>query len=273
MLKSDKRTILTEQQLFDLKKEVQHFIKILLLELRPQVKEAKDILFVYAMARSSVFLDSIFSLWKEQHYSDCFILHRAQIERLFTLYHIIDTNTVKEFDDWSFIQNYDIRNKAKSDIEYKHNLIPEFWKESRRRIERYQALKKLGVTWKRPDGKLLEEIAKKHGLPELYRYGYTYASGFVHPLSSDGEIEFGLVTGIEPKNTPNLDYTSILTNTMFVCTFLLKYSLDESSFRWHDSVFKFVDETIKFISTGDSNHLYHIRIIEEIILHGLPIFK
>ena len=273
MVKSDKRTVLTSDQLFSLKGDVQHFIKILLLELRLKVKEPKDILFVYAMARSSIMIQSIFDLWKKKHYSDCFILHRAQIERLLTLYHIIDTKSVIDFDDWSFIQNYENRNKAKSDINYKHNLIPEFWEESRHRIERYQSLKKAGVSWKRPDGKVLEEIATKHGLYELYKFGYSFASGYVHPLSSDGEVEFGLVTGIKPRNEVELDYTSILTNTMFVCTFLLKFALDESTFRWHDSVFKFVDETIRFISTGESNHPFHTQIIDEIILHDYPIFK
>jgi DNA-binding protein HU-beta len=273
MLKSDKRTILTSDHLYGLKNDVQHFIKILLLEVRPHIKEAKDILFAYAMARASIMIQSIFDLWDKKHFSDCFILHRAQIDRLLTLYYIIDTDSVIDFDDWSFIQNYENRNKAKSDINYKHNLIPEFWIESRRRIERYQSLKKAGVSWKRPDGKSLEEIAKKHNLYELYKFGYSYASAYVHPLSSDGEVEFGLVTGIKPRNKVELDYTSILTNTMFVCTFLLKFALDESTFRWHDSVFKFVDESIKYIASGNSKHNEHLKLIEEIILHDYPIFK
>ena len=165
------------------------------------------------------------------------------------MYYLIDTNSIKDFDDWSFIQNFENRNKAKSDKEQNHFLNKEFWKESTKRIEKYHRLKAEKVEWKRPDSKTFEDIAKKHNAHFLFKYGYQYASGYVHPLSSDGEDEFEIVTGIKGKRSIEMDATPIIRNSVVVLILMLRFSLNEMKFEWKENVFKFLNRIKIFYQT------------------------
>ena len=273
MEKSDIRITHTYEDYLELTTTIQKLIKIMLLELRTEVKEFKDIMFLYSLARAGVQIESILDLWELQHYSDCLILYRTQVERLLTLHYLIDSDTIQEFDEWSFIQNYENRNKAKSDREHSKFLVNKFWTESRRRIEKYQRLKKENVTWTRPSSSKLEEIAKKHDLLFLYKYGYKYASGFVHPLSSDGEEEFGLVTGIQPKNGKQFDTIPIINNSIVVLIFIVKLALDETNFSWNEYVFKVLNSAEDFIVEHSPDYKEHMKVVEYMIENDIKIYK
>lgn len=254
-LKSDNRLILSENEITDLKNEIVKTVHIVLKALRFQAREKKDIMLMYSLARAIVQIESVFALFKMNHDSDCLILYRTQVERLLTLYHIIDTNTVSEFDDWSFIVNFEERNGAASDIEHRNFLNKSFWEESEKRKIKYQRLKESGVKWKRPSASEFEVIAKKHRALDLYKYGYKYASGFVHPLSNDGELEFGLVLGIKPNGKPDLDRRPIISNALVVLILIFELSLNEFSFKFNDLFFQFKDSCKESIRNGSKDYI------------------
>lgn len=271
--KSDIRIILDSKELSELKSDLKHLIKIILLELRTEVRAYKDIMFLYALARAIVQVESIFQLWELKHISDCLILYRTQVERLLNLYYLIDTNSIKEFEDWSFIQNFDMRNKAKSDQEQNQYLDKTFWNESPQRIKRYEKLKSRKIKWKRPNSSTLEETAKKHNIYFLYKYGYKYASGFVHPLSSDGEEEFELVTGIKAKGKPELDTTPILFNSIIVLLAVIRLFVNESSFECHVSVSQTLRGVENYLHEKNADYKNYLKNIEDLILDDNKIFK
>lgn len=273
MQKSDIRITHNYEEYLELTSIIQRLIKIVLLELRTEVKELKDIMFLYALARASIQIESILHLWNLQHYSDCLILYRTQVERLLTLHYLVDSNTIKEFDDWSFIQNYENRNKAKSDREHAQFLIKDFWTESRKRIEKYQRLKSEDVSWKRPNPDTLEKVAKEHDIHFLFKYGYKYASGFVHPLSLDGEDEFGLVTGISPKSKNNFDTTPIINNSIVVLILIVKLALNEINFSWNEYVFKVLNSSEDFIRDRNLDYKEHMKVVEYMIETDFKIYK
>jgi hypothetical protein len=271
MEKSDTRIKHTKEEYLDLVSVLQRLIRIVILEIREEVRELTDILFLYSLARACVQIDSIFRLWDLEHYSDSLILYRTQVERLLTLHYLVDTKTIKEFDDWSFIENYENRNNAKSDQEHNQFLTKEFWTESRERIEKYQRLKKEKVSWKRPDSSQLEDIARKHNLLFLYKYGYRYASGFVHPLSSDGEAEFELVTGIKAKNKKENDTTPIINNSVVVLIFIIDLALNETNFEWNEYVFKILSSSKDFIENKSLDYKENMKIVEYMIENNYKI--
>ena len=174
---------------------------------------------------------------------------------------------------WSFIENYENRNKAKSDQEHNQFLTKEFWAESRKRIEKYQKLKKEKVSWKRPNSSQLEDIAKKHDLLFWYKYGYRYASGFVHPLSSDGEAEFELVTGINAKNKKENDTTPIINNSVVVLIFIIELALNETNFEWNEYVFKILSSSKDFIENKSLDYKENMKIVEYMIENNYKIYK
>ncbi len=270
---SDNRVILTFEEFSYLKHQIVDFIKIILRELRTEVRDIKDILFMYSLARAVVQIESIFQLYKLNHYSDCLILYRTQVERLLTLYYLIDTNTIQEFDDWSFIQNFEARNKAKSDVEQKNHLNKQFWQESPKRISRYKKLKEQGVNWERPTSNEFEEIAVKHNALWLYKYGYKHSSGYVHPLASDGAEEFGFVTGIQPRGKIELDYTPIISNATVVFILIVDFALNEMNFEWIGYVFKFIESIKEYIQNGSTKYWEYKNTIDNYIKENSPIFR
>ena len=273
MKKSDTRINHSTEDYFEIISVLRRLIKIILLELRTEVSDLKDIMFLYALARASTQIDSILQLWKLKHYSDCLIIYRTQVERLLTYHYLLDTNTIKDFDDWSLIQNFENRNRAKSDKAQSPYLTKKFWAESRIRIERYQRLKAQETTWKRPDSNTLEEIARKHDLEFFFKYGYKYASGFVHPLSSDGEHEFGLVTGIDPRSAEEYDTTPILNNSLIVFILIIELALNESSFEWNEYVFKVITDCTDYIKDRTGDYKETMKVVEYMVNTNFKIYK
>src|ERR1035437_2675784 len=129
------------------------------------------------IARADTMVRGIFRLWEIHDYADCWILHRALLDRLF---HLDDLNQKNEFDvfnDWSFKVLYEAADRLRSDSTLKgktkglvEDLTPE-------RKARYHRLVKNAPAWRRPKA---EDAAKRMGLTLLYRYGYDYASRYVH---------------------------------------------------------------------------------------------
>jgi hypothetical protein len=259
MLKSDKRECLDASDYFNVVEDFKILTQAILLLMTPLNKDKKDVFITYTISRNMILLESIAQLWENRHYNDCLILYRAQIDRLLHMYHLIDNNEIEVFDDWSFIQNFETRNNIKSNEQLKEYLIRDFWNEPKYRIERYKRLKQAKVIWRRPD---LSKVAKARNVDYLYKFGYDMASGFVHPLSSDGELEFSLLTGLEKTNKIDLDYSAIIHNSIATYLLILHEGLSAVRYRWRSEFFDYVD-SVQALLNGEESH--HREILYDIL--------
>jgi hypothetical protein len=272
-LLSDTRPMLSTEEMIAMKNSISDFVVYILGELREKVDNRKDFLFMYSLSRAVVQVDAIASLYQKKYYSDCRILYRTQIERLLTLHYLIDSNTIEDFDDWSFIQVFEERNKVKSDITRNQLLNKKFWEEGKERVEKYKLLKKNRVTWERPNSSKLEEISKQHGVHVLYKYGYKSASGEVHPIASDGFEEFGLILGLKPQGYPEYDNRPILNNALSVFIEIVIFILNEIDFEWFEPVSMFLESCKKSLRSGTTEYEVNKKIIDMAVAKKFPIYR
>jgi hypothetical protein len=198
------------------------------------------------IARSITTVDSVFALWRAEHYQDCWILHRALMDRLFHLQHLIDTNTFEEFDEWSFVQQIEANHRLKSDPEFAAKTHSEDLATSSAQLERYRQLKKRGISWRRPRA---EDMAKKMEMPFLYRYGYDYASSHVHPMANDGQQDFYRIAGLE-SSVGFPEQMAVIINTVLVATMVVQTGLNGSGLRWRAIVYDALEQIRQYVG-GD----------------------
>jgi hypothetical protein len=131
------------------------------------------------IARAYTMVRGIFRLWEIKDYGDCWIVHRALLDRLFHLHALNDNDQFDLFDDWSFKMQYEAANRVRSDPALAGQLKGLVDDLTTERKVRYQRLVKNQPSWRRPKA---EDAAKAMDLTFLYRYGYDYASRHVHPI-------------------------------------------------------------------------------------------
>ena len=102
------------------------------------------------IARADTMVRGIFRLWEISDQADCWILHRALLDRLFHLYDLNQKDQFEVFDDWSFKMLYEAAGRLRSDPDLKgkidglvEDLTPE-------RKSRYHRLVKDPPNWHRP---------------------------------------------------------------------------------------------------------------------------
>ena len=108
-----------------------------------------------------------------QRYQDCWVLHRALLDRLFHLAHLNRNSEFEIFDDWSFLQQWNANHRVRSDstLRFTARNGPAFRSDPAQDSRARQLLAK-NVEWKRPKP---EAVAKVSKLLPLYRFGYDYA--------------------------------------------------------------------------------------------------
>ncbi len=67
------------------------------------------------IARADTMVRGIFRLWEINDHADCWILHRALLDRLFHLDELSQKNQFDEFNDWSFKMLYEAAGRLRSD--------------------------------------------------------------------------------------------------------------------------------------------------------------
>jgi hypothetical protein len=133
----------------------------------------RDLIVRNFIARADTMVRGIFRLWEIKDYGDCWIIHRALLDRLFHLHALNDHNQFDSFDDWSFKKQYEAANRLRSDPDLKgqlKGLVDDLTIEQK---ARYQRLVKTPPDWDRPKA---EDVAKAMGLTFLYTYGYDFAT-------------------------------------------------------------------------------------------------
>ena len=206
----------------------------------------RDLIAQNFIARADALVGGIFRLWEIQDYGDCWILHRALLDRLFHLHVLNKENQFDVFDDWSFKMQYEAANRVRSDPAMKDRLAEAVEKATPEQKARYQRLVKDPPKWRRPRP---EDVAKDMDLSFLYTYGYDFASAHVHPMANDGQQDFFRITRLEPAPAFP-DWRVVLNNSVLVATMTLQEALNASTLSWRRVVYDSVSGIREFLGSG-----------------------
>lgn len=226
------------------------FTTIVLFSFEKNSNKTRDIIIRNFIARGMASLESIYQVWQLGNYQDAWILHRSLLDRLFHLRYLSDHDGFELFDDWSFIKQFEIRNKLMSDQEMNKKVDKELRTIKSDERKRYTTLKQKSILWSRPEP---EQIAKKMNFPFLYKYGYDYASTHVHPMANDGEEDYLRLTGLIPKS--RFEQRVILHNSVLVHVLLLQEGLNASQLLWRTIISDFLDHSLRFLENGSLEYL------------------
>lgn len=208
--------------------------------------DTKNLIIRNFIARTAMMLKAIFKLWEISDYQDAWIIHRALMDRLFHLHDLGDKDEFREFDDWSFFEQYKVQNKVKSDPEFKHQAVGWVYELTDEQKLRIKSLSANPPKWRRPKA---ETVAKSMDLEFLYKYGYDFASTHVHPMANDGEQDFYTITKLEPA--PRFpDHISVLSNSILAGSVFLQEALNHSTFQWRRLLWDYLEQIRHFLDEG-----------------------
>ena len=226
----------------------------------------KEIILRNFVARSSTSLKSIMTLWNLEDYPSAWVINRTIVDRLFHLHYLGENNSYQLFDNWSFYENYKYINKVKSDVEFKQYASGKEYNISKEQKERSNELSRNKIDWKRPDA---QAIAKDMDMTFLYKYGYDYASKFVHPMSDDGLHDFHLITKLEPLPDEQ-SHIVVLHNSILVSTMIIQESINQGSFLWHEVIYDCLEQFRNSLQNGNESY---IETMNEIITSKIEISR
>lgn len=226
------------------------FTTIILFSFGEHGTTVKDTIIRNFIARAIVSLKGILKLYEEKDYHDCWILHRCLLDRLFHLHVLAKDDSYELFEKWSFKQQYEFKNKVRSDPEFKDKVTSGYFDDMGRKKARYLAICKEKPNWHRPKA---EKIAKEMDLDFLYKYGYDYASTLVHPMYNDGDADFYRQTKLSTEEMFP-DQRVVLNNSCLVVVVLIQEGLNTSTLLWRAIVYDFLDNYKKFLKDGSMNY-------------------
>jgi hypothetical protein len=198
------------------------------------------------VARGMSCTQSIFAVWQAGSEQDAWILHRSLMDRLLHLHHLGETDGFSDFDDYSFVSLYEARHQLLCDPDMR-NQVPATLKELQKENKaRYDLIAAKLPRWRRPRA---EDVAKKMDLGFLHRFGYDYASTHVHPMSSDGELDFTTLT--TPPHRLTIPDATVVRNSILIQSMLVQEALNVSKMCWQAIVYDFLDQIRAFLRTGE----------------------
>jgi len=211
---------------------------------------SRDIIIRNTIAKANTLAGSIFRLWDAGDVDNGYVLYRCLLDRLFHLWHLAERNEFELFEEWSYFEQFNARNKVRSDPECREALTERLFSFTDEEMVRGKLLAKSPPKWSRPRP---EDAAKGLQLGILYRYGYDFASRLVHPMATDGNEDFFRITKLQPA--PDFpDQRSLLSNTLLIATMAVQQGLNASHFRWRRVVFDFLDELRSGVGTGSKSY-------------------
>jgi hypothetical protein len=229
------------------------FCGMLLLSFAKHGTALRDTVIRNFIARGMACTESIHQVWRSGSEQDAWILHRALLDRLFHLHHLAQLDEFEVFEDYSFMTLFEARERLMADSDMRDK-VPESLKvvQSSNR-GRYDKLLAYGSRWRRPKAK---EVAEAMGLGFLYRHGYDFGSTHVHPMASDGAIDFERL--ISPAHQqPQADPT-VVKNSILVQSLLMQEGLNASTLRWRAIVYDFIEQVRRF--PGDGNPDFRLTL-------------
>lgn len=224
--------------------------------------DIKEILIRNFIAKSFSLLNSINLLQRTKQYGESVILYRVLVERFLYLKFIIDNKSYKEFDDWSFVKDFERRNNVRSYLEFNDNVRKGFLKDKKSHIDRYQKLKVEKTNWIEPD---LESYSKKIDLGFLYKLSYDFGSSFVHPRASEGHFDVIRLTGLQNEN--DWIFKPIIHNALLLHIVIIKTGLLALSSDNYHLMYIYCDKLLSYISDGV--HISDLNALTKISIMGL----
>jgi hypothetical protein len=213
--------------------------KWLLIKLAVDATSKKDIYLRNSIAKSISLLKSINSEYLRESINEGWILYRSLIDRLVYIYYLKEYDKFDEFENWTFIKQYEHTNMARADERFRQVLNDNNFKISREESNRYSALKKKNIKWTKPDPMT---ILKSKGLDFLYKFGYDFSSMHTHPMSTDGQFEFYSLTGLEPNPYKSFDNENLIKNSILVKTLIQQEIFNFMSFNFLTILYNFLDQ-------------------------------
>ena len=204
------------------------------------------------IARGTVCLDSIWLIWREGNYEDCWVLHRALVDRLLHLMHLADNSEFSEFETWSFQRQYRLRSRILGDPALSAKLAPEGLAKARQ-IQREQQprfQREPKSKWRHPRA---QDVAERADLDFLYTIGYSAPSMEVHPMADDGAEAFARLMG--HRQASHVDEIGVLRNSVATQVVLFQHGRAASSVLWRPFVEKFCDDVGAWLSSGSQEYV------------------
>lgn len=198
------------------------------------------------IARGMSCTKSIFAVWKAGSEADAWILHRTLLDRLFHLHQLAKTDSFSEFDEFSFRAMYEARLNLLSDPLMKAKAPADLKELQKVTKSRYDSIVAGRPKWQRPKA---EDVAKEMDMGFLYRFGYHYASMYVHPMATDGQDDYARL--VAPPRSLALPDPTVIANTILVQSMLVQEGLNVSRLRWRAIVYDFLDQIRTFPESGD----------------------
>jgi len=225
--------------------------KWLLVKLATDATSKKDIYLRNSIAKSTILLKSIYNVHLYESYNEGWILFRALLDRLVYLFFLKDNDKFEEFEVWSFINKYEHTSNARSDNRFKRVLADNNFNITKEQTKTYYEYKKKNVKWINPDP---QTVLKSKGLDFLYKFGYSFSSGQIHPTSNDGEYEFYLLTGLEPNPYKVFDNNILLKNSILIKTLIQHEIYNSLSFNFRGIMYSFIENVRSYIN-GDGTQI------------------
>jgi len=227
----------------------------------------RDLIVRNFIARADTMVRGLLRLWEITDYGDCWIIHRALLDRLFHLRALNDNEQFDLFDDWSFKMQYEAANRLRRDPDLKGQLKGLADDLTTEQNARYQQLVKAPPGWWRPKA---EDVARAMDLMFLYRYGYDFASQHVHPMANDGREDFFNITRLEPR--PNFPESGmVLSNSILAASLVVQEALNASTLSWRSVVYDAVDGIRNFLRSASPAHFLPLAKVSKMFEEHIPL--
>ena len=212
------------------------------------------------LARTIRQLDSIGKLANARCVSDGYILYRSLVERYFLFVHLCERSEFEVFDDWCFKRRYEHLNTIKSIPEFSGK--PEmrnrrFSDEEKERYQRVSADPRV-EKWRRPD---VEMIARRSKMKFLYDAGFDWASGYVHPVSTDGNDDYLHLMGREEEADSD-EISVLLGNACLISVLHVQHVMNQPEYNWRAVLYDLIDAFKKTAAREDCDYIDTFRKVQ-----------
>jgi hypothetical protein len=231
--------------------------------------ETRDRIIRDFISRSVLAINGMIQLWLAGDYHDCWLVHRAILDRLFYLESIGRENKFQLFDDWSFVKRFKYKRKCLKDEKLIGKLDSTHFIISDQDKKRYEALRKGGIKWRPPKA---YEVASSMNLDILYDYGYDFGSMYVHPLAVDGEEACLRLAGKPIKESFD-DQITVIHNSCLVIALMIKRGLFFSQLEWRSGILGFIDDFNRFLSQGSEKYVVTLLRISKMMDDNLKLCR
>jgi hypothetical protein len=239
----------------------------LLFEFARRDRSVKDMILTNFIARTDTLLRSALLLTEAADVPSGFVLFRCLLDRLFHLAELDANSAFEDFEEWSFLEQFEAQNKVLSVKEFSEARLSKAYLPTSDEKTRYKELIKRRSQWRRPKA---EAVAERIGLKPLYSFGYDFASMHVHPMANDGLQDFHEITGLKPA-PPFPDGRMLMANFILVSAYTVNLCLRASGYDWRVAVADFYEGMVVFVEEGSHSYLSSFRIIGEMVSNSISL--